>query len=180
MVAKMNGRENFIKRLNYAFRNKLVDFTNEPSFQTPWLFAAVGRPYLSSYWSNQVRRLYEGRSLPGDEDNGAMSSLYCFLQIGFFPFAGQDIYYLHGGQLPRVSFHLHNGKTFTIINRNAGAENIYVQRATLNGKPLENAFIRHADIFRGGTLEFVMGDKPSAWGCGGDFKLEDALSDASK
>ncbi len=174
MVAKMGGRDKFIKRLNYALKNKLIDFTNEPSFQTPWLFAAVKRPYLSSYWADQVRSLYQGRSLPGDEDNGAMSSLYCFLDMGFFPFAGQDIYYLHGGRLPKVSFRLHNGKTFTIINQNVGAGNIYVRSATLNGKPLENAFIRHADIFQGGTLKFVMGAQPSAWGCGGDFKAEEA------
>lgn len=177
MVAKMGGRDMFIKRLNYAFKNKLVDFTNEPSFQTPWLFAAVNRPYLASYWAEQVRALYKGRALPGDEDNGTMSSLYCFLNMGFFPFAGQDIYYLHGGRLPEVRFRLHNGKTFKVVNKNAGDGNIYVQSASLDGKPLENAFIRHADIFRGGNLEFVMGPRPTSWGCHGDFNAEVAAGE---
>ena len=107
--------------------------------------------------------------MPGDEDNGAMSSLYCFLHLGLFPFAGQDLYYLHGGTFPRVTFQLDNGKTFVIASINASPQNLFVQSARLNGKTLDSPVIRHADIWNGGTLEFVMGPQPSASGCGGSF-----------
>ena len=57
--------------------------------------------------------------MPRDEDNGAMSSLYCSLDLGIFPFAGQDLYYLRGGTFPRLTFQLDNGKTFVTASINA-------------------------------------------------------------
>ena len=177
LVETMGGRKMFTKRLVYALRNGQIDFTNEPSFQTIWLLDAADRPYLASYWADYLRSQYKDRAMPGDEDNGAMSSLYCFLDLGIFPFAGQDVYYLHGGRLPQVSFRLHTGKVFTVVSRNAGRANIYVQSAQLNGKPLDAPLIRHADILGGGTLEFVMGPHPSGWGCVGQFNADQAAEE---
>ena len=39
-----------------------------------------------------------------------------------------------------------------------------MQSLKVNGKPWKQAWIRHADIAAGATLEFEMGSKPSAWG----------------
>ena len=89
-----------------------------------------------------------------------MGSLYVFLTAGFFPFAGQDLYALHGPAVERMVFRLPDGKTFTVIGHGAGGKNIYIRSVKLNGKPLERFFIRHADITAGGTLEFEMSDRP--------------------
>ncbi|MGN6370877.1 MAG: GH92 family glycosyl hydrolase [Phycisphaerae bacterium] len=164
MTASMGGRDKFIERLQFALNNKLIDFTNEPSFDTLWWFSANGRPDLASEWIDKLKQLYTDAGYPGDEDNGAMSSLYIFTVSGFYPIAGQDIYYLHGPRVPKITFHLAGGRTFTVIGHNAGPGNIYVQSAALNGKPLEHPWIRHGDIANGGTLEFDMGPKPSKWG----------------
>ena len=43
-------------------------------------------------------------------------------------------------------------------------KNIYIQSVKLNGTPHNNVWITHEDIVGGGTLEFVMGPKPSKWG----------------
>jgi putative alpha-1,2-mannosidase len=93
-----------------------------------------------------------------------MASLYVFLDAGFFPIAGQDLYYLHGVRVGKMSFHLSDGKIFTIIGHHASAENIYIQSVTLNGQPLLTPSIHHKDIVAGGTLEFTMGPQPSIWG----------------
>ncbi|XHR27334.1 MAG: glycoside hydrolase family 92 protein [Chthoniobacteraceae bacterium] len=164
IVAKMGGKEKFVERLKFAFKNKWIDFGNEPSFMTPWLFAAMGRPDLSSYWADMYKNRYKGRELPGDDDQGAMSSMYIFLISGFFPIAGQDIYYLHGPSVPKTTWHLANGKTFVISAQNVSKRNIYIQSATLNGRPLNAAVIHYSDIEQGGTLGFVMGETPSKWG----------------
>jgi hypothetical protein len=50
---------------------------------------------------------------------------------------------------------------FTIVTKNAGAKNIYIQSATLNGKPLTTPRISHDAIVRGGTLTFTMGPQPN-------------------
>jgi putative alpha-1,2-mannosidase len=41
-----------------------------------------------------------------------------------------------------------------------------VQSVKLNGQPLDQPVITHAQIVAGGKLEFVMGSKPSAWAAG--------------
>jgi predicted alpha-1,2-mannosidase len=164
MVAKMGGREKFVARLQYALQNDLIDFTNEPSFDTLWWFCAEGRPDLASPWIDKLKSMYNLEGYPGDEDNGAMSSLYIFVTAGLYPIAGRDVYYLHGARVPKVVFQVGKGKTFTILGDGASAENMYVQSATLNGKPLERAWITHEEIMTGGTLEFVMGNKASTWG----------------
>lgn len=42
---------------------------------------------------------------------------------------------------------------------------MYVQSASLNGKPYTKGYIDYEDIMRGGVLELVMGDSPSDFGC---------------
>ncbi len=174
LIEKMGGRETFTKRLTHAFRQGYINFGNEPAFMSPWLFSRIGRPYLASYWADELRGEFNGLNLPGDDDGGAMSSLYVFLTAGFFPVAGQDVYFLHGSRVPKVEFHLNNGKTFAIVAENSGPKNLFVQRATLNGRPLDEPSIHHADIVAGGELKFVMGPQPSAWGTQGEFDAADA------
>ena len=54
---------------------------------------------------------------------------------------------------------------FTVIAKNQSTRNKYIQSATLNGKPLRQPFINHADIANGSTLVFVMGAQPNKkWG----------------
>ncbi|MGN6424336.1 MAG: GH92 family glycosyl hydrolase [Asticcacaulis sp.] len=168
MIAAMGGPDKFGERLQHALSSGLIDITNEPSFATPWLFHNIGRPDLSAYWADQIFRKFTADAYPGDEDNGAMSSHYVFNRIGFFPKLGGDLYYLHGPRQPLTVINLEGGKRFEIVARHAGAKNIYIQKATLNGKPLNAAFLRQADIMAGGRLELVMGSKPDGWGVGYD------------
>ena len=169
MIEAMGGKQKFIERLQFALKNGLIDFGIEPSFMTIWLFDHVQRPYLASYWADKLRGQFTKDGPPGDDDSGAMGSLYVFLNAGFFPFAGQDTYYLHGPRAPRFAFRVAGGKTFTVTAANAGGNNVYIQSAMLNSRPLDVPVIRHRDIVAGGTLAFVMGDRPSAWGCGDEF-----------
>ena len=85
LVARMGGRPRFLDRLTYALDHGLIDFGNEPSFMTIWLFAAEGRPDLTADWAAKYRDLYRGAHLPGDDDQGAMSSMYLFLCAGIYP-----------------------------------------------------------------------------------------------
>jgi len=172
LINLMGGRARFVQRLEYAFgrnSNTYVDFTNEANFQMTFLYGHAKRPYLTSYWANVLRQRYGLYSFPGDEDSGAMSSLYFFATTGIFPMSGQDLYYLHGPRVPQVDLHVAGGRTFSITAQNAGGANLYVQSATLNGQPLAVPAIRHSDILAGGTLAFIMGSSPSAWGTGQDF-----------
>ena len=172
MIEAMGGRARFIQRLEFAFGKgsaTYLDFSNEVNLQAVPLLSRVSRPNLAAYWANAVRGKYGAFTYPGDEDSGAMASPYFFLTAGFIPAATEDTYYLHGSRVPRLEFNVGGGKTFTVISENAGAGNLYVQSAMLDGAPLNTPVIHHADIVAGKTLSFVMGPYPGTWGTGGDF-----------
>ena len=59
---------------------------------------------------------------------------------------------------------LENGKEITILK---DSEKPYIQSVKLNNKPLTRSYITYEEISNGATIEFVMGDAPSAtWGVG--------------
>jgi putative alpha-1,2-mannosidase len=83
-----------------------------------------------------------------------------FSSMGFFPNAGQDIYYLNGPLFKKVTMKMSNNKILTISAPNASPENIYVKSVTINDKKLKNSWFYHKDIQNGGTIVFDMTDKP--------------------
>ena len=59
----------------------------------------------------------------------------------------------------------YTGKKFTVIAHNNSINNIYIQKALLNGQEYNKCYLDFADIAAGGTLELFMGDKPNVeWG----------------
>ena len=63
--------------------------------------------------------------------------------------------------LKKCRIKLPDGKTFTVKAKNCSKRNKYIQSAKLNGKEFNRAWIKHSEITSGGTLEFVMGDRPN-------------------
>ncbi|HWR99219.1 MAG TPA: glycoside hydrolase domain-containing protein, partial [Prolixibacteraceae bacterium] len=58
-----------------------------------------------------------------------------------------------------------NGRHFVIRAENLSRQNIYIQKATMNGLPYAKSYIRHSDVMEGGELVLYMDDKPSdTWG----------------
>ena len=183
LIEHSGGAEAYVKKLQFAMESGehpifvvrdgvvgignapgLIDLSNEPSFMTPFSFIYAGRPDLASYWVRKNMTAYSGDNYPGDEDSGAMSAWYVFAALGFFPNAGQDLYLLNGPLFAKATLRMENGKAVVIEGVNASPENVYVQSATLNGKPLERAWLRHGEIRDGAALRFVMGPTASAWG----------------
>ena len=178
LIQAMGGAETFTKRLVWACDHSVnyynddngkegyLNFTNEPSFQIPWLFCTdeIKRPDLAAkVIDGIIKRFSKQNDYPGDEDNGGMSSYYIFLMCGFFPYATTENYYLHGTRVEEISFRLGNGKELRITGENVGEDNIYVQSATWQGKPLHACKLTHQQLTEGGELHFVMGNQPSDW-----------------
>ena len=179
LIEDMGGPETFCKRLLWACEHSVnyynddhgkegyLNFTNEPSFQIPWLFCTdkIKRPDLAAkVIDGVIKRFSLENDYPGDEDNGGMSSYYIFLMSGFFPFATTENYYLHGTRLEKIIFSLGNGKKLTVTGENVKDGNIYVQSASWQGKPLNTCKLSHLQLMEGGELHFVMGNNPSDWG----------------
>ena len=54
-----------------------------------------------------------------------------------------------------------SGKPFIVKAINNSPENIYIQSAMLDGKPLDVPYLDFRQIATGGTLELKMGPEPS-------------------
>jgi len=165
LVKISGGKEIFATKLEHGLADSLIDFSNEPAFLAVQSFQYAGRPDLASFWVKKLAR--EGFTLigvPGNDDSGAMSSWYVFTAMGFFPNAGQPIYYLTGPMWKKVSVSLGDGKTLRIEAPDASEKNIYVQSCEVNGKSWNHSWIGHNTIMNGATIRFEMGPVPSSWG----------------
>ena len=161
------GKDEFIKRLETFFEEGFYNVVNEPGFLTPCLYIYAGRPDKTAKLVQKIinENFNISRSgLPGNDDSGAMSAWFAFHAMGFFPVAGQDIYLITSPQFDKTTIELENGAKFEIIVNNNSDKNLYVQSASLNGKPLNQAWFKHSDIKDGAVLELNMGKNPSDWG----------------
>jgi predicted alpha-1,2-mannosidase len=168
LIRKMGGADTFVRRLDAFFAVPgRYDVGNEPGFLTPYLYNWAGRPDKTDEHVRSIiaASYHAGLSgLPGNDDSGAMSSWYIFGQIGIFPNAGQPVYLIGSPAYPRTVLHLAGGKEFTIEARNLLPKNIYVTAATLDGKPLDRAWLHHSEIIAGGELVLTMSSTPGDWG----------------
>lgn len=167
LIEKCGGAEAFDRRLDIFFNEGFFNVNNEPSFLSPCLYHWIGRPDKSS---DRVLAIiadnYSASSigLPGNDDSGAMSSWLAFHMIGLYPNAGQDYYLIHTPVLKSATFHLTDGKDFTVRADNLSEKNRYIVSATLNGKDYPYSAIRHSDVAAGGVLCLKMGSHPERWG----------------
>ncbi|OJZ09828.1 MAG: alpha-mannosidase [Sphingobacterium sp. 40-24] len=189
LIKLMGGNELFVKYLDEMFQQPLgrskFDFyaqlpdhtgnvgqfsmANEPALHIPYLYNYAGQPWMTQ---KRIHKLIgewfrnDLMGVPGDEDGGGMSAFVVFSQMGFYPVTpGSTSYSIGSPFFQKVSIQLPNGKSFVIIGKNASAKNKYIQSAKLNGQPLNVPQLTHADVLKGGTLEFVMGDSANRnWG----------------
>jgi predicted alpha-1,2-mannosidase len=136
---------------------------NQPGFHIPYLYAGIGQPWKTEYWTRRAcRELFNAGAdgLCGDDDNGSLSSWYLLSSIGLYPLTpGQPSYVFTSPVFKSVLIKLPNGKTFTASAPNNSPANVYVQSRTLNGNPDDNTWITQQQIVSGGTMVDVMGDK---------------------
>jgi predicted alpha-1,2-mannosidase len=180
-LIKLMGEKQFADSLEEFFEktpktfgwNAYYNHANEPVHHIAYLFTYAGKPWLTQKW---VREILDNahhaavNGICGNDDVGQMSAWYVMSSLGFYQVCPGDSTYIIGSPLfAKATLHLdptyYGGKTFTIIAKNNSQQNVYIQAATLNSRPLSRAWITHQEITAGGTLEFQMGPTPNeTWG----------------
>jgi predicted alpha-1,2-mannosidase len=166
LIERLGGRTAFAEWLDHFFDDGAYNHGNEPDILAPWLYTHAGRPDRTAERVRAImaRQYNSGRSgLPGNDDAGTLSSWYVWAAIGLFPNAGQPFYYIGSPVFGRSVIQLERGRSFIIASPETSAENLYVQSAELNGKPLNRAWLTHQEVVRGGRLVLHMGPKPVGW-----------------
>ncbi|RDY66728.1 glycoside hydrolase family 92 protein [Lysobacter soli] len=182
LAAAHGGEDKLLARLDAVFDAKvdpkifehMEDITgligwyahgNEPSHHVAYLYAYAGQPWRTqARLGNIMKTQYAPRpdGLAGNDDLGQMSAWYVFTALGFYPVApGSNEYVIGRPFMPRATLNLPNGKRFTVIADGLDDAHLYIGTATLNGKPLERAFLRHDEIMAGGELRFTMQAQPN-------------------
>jgi predicted alpha-1,2-mannosidase len=186
LIAKLGGDEKFLARLDEMFDTKetipnlkmIPDVTgvigmyshgNEPDHHVAYLYNYAGAPWKTEARVRQVANtLYTDKpdGICGNDDCGQTSAWYVFTALGFYPVDPTSGGYVLGSPLlDRVTLKLdpehYKGGTFTVVAENNSADNMYIQSATLNGKPFTRSWIRQDEIAAGGTLVLTMGPKPN-------------------
>lgn len=184
LVAAFGGEKAFVSKLDSLFivngdmgADASPDITgligqyahgNEPSHHILYMYNYVGQPWKGAEKIRYVlANLYHDDfdGLSGNEDVGQMSAWYILSSVGFYQVDPAGGRYVFGSPLfDEATLNVGNGKTFRVVAHNNSSENKYIQSAKLNGKPYTRSYIDFKDIVRGGTLEFVMGNKPSQFG----------------
>jgi predicted alpha-1,2-mannosidase len=177
------GKDELVRRLNQGFEESRPDFAhgyvnvgNQPNMQAPWLFNYAGAPWLTQKWTREVMdHSYSvaPTGYTGDEDQGQMGSYFVLMAMGLFEMDGgcsrNPIYEIGSPLFSRIAVHLDSkyypGRQFVIETKNNSPKNIYIQSATLNGKPLGKPWIYHSAAVHGATLVLTMGPEPNRnWG----------------
>lgn len=140
---------------------------NEPSHHVIYMYSYAGRPDKAApLLRKMLNEMYldQPDGLSGNEDVGQMSAWYILSSVGLYqvdPVGGRFV--IGSPLFDKAIVNVGGGKTFTVVAKNNSDKNIYVQSARLNGKTLKHSYVDFNDIRHGGTLELVMGPKPSKW-----------------
>ena len=187
----MGGDDKLAEKLNYAFEQSIdsdfvstygegyVSYGNQPGCSNAHVFNHVDRPWLSQKWVRRVNRQAYGGTDPNigygghDEDQGQMGGVSALMKLGLFSLRGnsskEPIYEITAPEFDEITIKLdsryYSGKEFKIKTHNNSEENCYIQRAELNGRPLNRCWFYHKEFAKGGKLELWLGDMPNkSWG----------------
>ncbi|MBT3243027.1 MAG: glycoside hydrolase family 92 protein [Bacteroidetes bacterium] len=151
-----------------------INYGNQPSMQTAFIFNEIEAPWLTQKWSRAVvDSVYSGLSpytgYNGDEDQGFMGALAVLMKIGLFQLDGgttKDPVYQIGSPIfdyieLDLSSEYYEGDRFVIRVINNSKENIYIQSLKLNGVSMNRFYLHHSEIVAGGELELMMGPQAS-------------------
>lgn len=138
---------------------------NQPIQHMIYLYNYAKQPWKAQYWLRQVMdRMYTPTpdGYCGDEDNGQTSAWYVFSALGFYPVCpGTDQYVLGAPLFKKATIHFENGKSIVINAPQNSDTNYYIQDMKVNGQEYTKNYITHATLQNGGTIDYVMGNKPN-------------------
>ncbi|MBR3692836.1 MAG: GH92 family glycosyl hydrolase [Clostridia bacterium] len=182
LINLFGSREAFIRQLDKVFELDRQNFENETSLHLPFMYIYAAKPsrtaevlrrYVHPIFTDAKDGIY------GEDDAGALSSFNIFAQLGIYPMCpGRREYVLFSPYLSGWTMKNPDGSTFRVKCEGLDDEHIYIDSATLNGKPYSLSYLTHDAIRAGGELVLRMSDRPGAFGTGdADLPHSDSAPD---
>jgi predicted alpha-1,2-mannosidase len=162
-LIKLNGgSKKFTEKLQSVFDRGLYEPDNEPDMGYAFLFNYVkGEEWRAQ---KEIHKIIDhGYSntpggIPGNDDTGTMSAWLVFAMMGIYPDAPAiPQYTITSPYFDEVTISLdsdyYSGNIFVIETVRSTPKDIYIDKMELNGKKLDEYFISHDDIAKGGRLK---------------------------
>ncbi len=138
---------------------------NQPIQHMIYLYNYSGEPWKSQYRVREVMdKLYNSNpdGYCGDEDNGQTSAWYVFSAMGFYPVCpGTDQYVIGSPLFKAVNLNFENGNKMRITSTNNSKQNRYINSLSINDTQYTKNYVTHETLLKGGTINFIMSDKPN-------------------
>lgn len=175
-IAKLNEQFEVAEKLNFTSGDSHqkgedptrarvpINYGNQPSIQTAYIFSHLGRPDLTQEWTAKIREktfggLATNTGYSGDEDQGLMGSLAVLMKLGIFQMTGgveeDPIYELTVPLFDEINIELQNGNNLNFSKKGNGQ---YINKVELNGVEETIFSITHSKIMKGGDLVFYLRD----------------------
>jgi predicted alpha-1,2-mannosidase len=165
LIDKLGGERNFLNALQACFDTDNYDMANEPDITYPFLFNYVeGEEWRTQKTVRELIRKYYFNApdgLPGNDDTGTLSTWLLYGMMGFYPHCPGDMNYtLTSPVFDKITIDLnqdfYEGEELIIETKNSENDNFLIDKMTWNGKKHKSYFINHADLVKGGVLEFCL------------------------
>ena len=160
-VKAAGGKDRFLKQLDYFFGyrlpwigyGKFEGFNNETDMEAPFAYHFIGRHDRISELVDMSRKYMWTLSrggMPGNNDTGALSSLYVWNALGLFPASGQDRLIAGTPLFRRAVIHRKSGDLEFVKE----GEGIYLRGMKVNGEDRPTFECSVTELSRGGKVVF--------------------------
>jgi predicted alpha-1,2-mannosidase len=177
LTSAKGGRAAMAAYLDTALRSFARDYDyawtgNEPSLELPWEYDYIGQPARTQQAVRQIQDeawtdTPDGAG-GGNDDLGGLSAWYVWSALGLYPMTPGTADLALGSPLfPRSVITLPAGRALTVLGAGAADGAPYVQSATWDGRPWDDAYAPPPALISGGTLRFTLGTSPATgWAAG--------------
>ncbi|GHT72795.1 hypothetical protein AGMMS50262_02630 [Bacteroidia bacterium] len=158
--------DDLFRRLDASYGDDWYASGNEPSFQIPWIYNWVGKPFKTQAIIRKIlNEQYSSANngLPGNDDLGTMGAWYVFACIGLYPeIPAVGGFSINSPLFPQIIVHFPNGDLKIL---GGSEENVYIQSLFMNDQSYDQTWIDWEKIAKGGELRFKLGKNPNTvWG----------------
>ncbi|WBU37260.1 GH92 family glycosyl hydrolase [Homoserinibacter sp. YIM 151385] len=147
--------------------------SNEAALTTPWVYNWLRAPHTSTdVLHRAVTELYDTTpsGLPGNDDEGALSSWYVFANLGIAPVIhGTADLVVTAPLFERITIRsADSDRVYDIVapGAAAGGATRYTTALEVDGVAQTASWLDEDFARDGGTLEFTLSDRPGTWGTG--------------
>jgi putative alpha-1,2-mannosidase len=125
------------------------------------MYSALGYPDKAAKWIKAVVDSFYKTGpdgLIGNDDCGQMSAWYIFSSLGLYPMNPASGEYVFGFPLVKnASINLGGNKKLNIkVVQKGDNKNAYIRSVLWNGKKLDQHYIKHSKLIKGGSLTYMI------------------------